>query len=111
MKGAAEGMRTVLAGVEFRDPVAPLLANADARPLTTAEECRAELVEHLTRGVDWVKAVEVMSARGVGRFVEVGPGKVLTGLIKRINSESEAVAVDEQSAPDRFAVPDFLTVS
>jgi [acyl-carrier-protein] S-malonyltransferase len=111
MSNAADAMREVLASVAFNDPSAPLLANADARPLLTAEDCRAELVEHLTRGVDWVKAVEVMSARGVGQFVEVGPGKVLTGLIKRINSESEAVAVDEQSAPDRFAVPDFLTVS
>ena len=111
MGNAADAMRSVLAEVQFNDPQAPLLANADARPLTTAEECRAELVEHLTRGVDWVKAVEVMSARGVGRFAEVGPGKVLTGLIKRINSESETVAVDEQSAPDRFAMPDFLSAS
>jgi [acyl-carrier-protein] S-malonyltransferase len=111
MGNAADAMRSVLADAQFNDPQAPLLANADARPLTTAEECRAELVEHLTRGVDWVKAVEVMSARGVGRFAEVGPGKVLTGLIKRINSESETVAVDEQSAPDRFAMPDFLSAS
>ncbi len=111
MATAAGNMREVLAGVQFNDPQAPLLANADARPLTTAEECRAELVEHLTRGVDWVKAVEIMSARGVGRFVEVGPGKVLTGLIKRINPESEAVAVDEQSATDRFAMPDLQPAS
>ena len=111
MATAADNMREVLASVQFNDPSAPLLANADARPLTSAEECRAELVEHLTRGVDWIKAVEVMSERGVGRFVEVGPGKVLTGLIKRINSESEAVAVDEQSATDRFAMPEFLTAA
>src|SRR4051812_6703688 len=81
---AAEGMKRVLANVEFSDPRAPLLANADARPLTTAEECRAELVEHLTRGVDWITAVESMNRRGVGLFVEIGPGKVLTGLIRRI---------------------------
>jgi [acyl-carrier-protein] S-malonyltransferase len=108
MARAADAMREVLANVQFNDPSAPLLANADARPLVTAEECRAELVEHLTRGVDWVKAVEVMSERGVGRFVEVGPGKVLTGLIKRINAEAEAVAVDDQSATDRFAMPEFV---
>src|SRR5689334_2683183 len=60
MAEAAEGMRAVLQAVTFHDPSTPLLANADARPLTTAEACRAELVEHLTQGVDWVRAVETM---------------------------------------------------
>ena len=64
MARAAEGMRRVLADVEFQNPRAPLLANASARPLTTAEECRAELVEHLTRGVDWIAAVEYMTTAG-----------------------------------------------
>lgn len=109
MSRAAEQMRDVLADVAFADPAAPLLANADARPLTTGDECRAELVEHLTRGVDWVAAVESMSRAGVSRFVEVGPGKVLTGLVKRIAPEAEANALDDQSAPGRLAVPDFLT--
>jgi malonyl CoA-acyl carrier protein transacylase len=49
-----------------------------------------------------------MSVAGVGSFVEVGPGKVLTGLIKRINAEAEAFALDDQSTPGRLAVPDVL---
>lgn len=109
MGRAAENMQRVLEGVEFHDPAAPLLANADAHPLTTGEGCRAELVEHLTRGVDWVAAVERMSAAGVSHFVEVGPGKVLTGLIKRIAPDAEAAALDEQSAPGRLAIPSFLS--
>jgi [acyl-carrier-protein] S-malonyltransferase len=108
MARAAEGMRSVLASVEFHDPRGPLLANFDARLLETAEACRAELVEHLTRGVDWIAAVQRMSAAGVTQFVEVGPGKVLTGLIKRIAPDATAVAVDDQSAPGRLAVPEFL---
>ncbi|MCY7417993.1 MAG: ACP S-malonyltransferase, partial [Chloroflexi bacterium] len=52
MAGAADAMRGELADIAFRDPIAPLLANADARPLTTGEACRQELIEHLTRGVD-----------------------------------------------------------
>ena len=107
MARAAEGMTHVLADVQFRDPRAPLLANADARPLTTGEQCRAELVEHLTRGVDWVKAVEHMTAQGVGSFVEVGPGKVLTGLIRRIAPDAQAFALDDQSAPGGLLVPPF----
>ena len=109
MAKAADGMRRVLADVEFNDPSAPLLANADARPLRTAQECRAELVEHLTKGVDWVAAVEYMAGQGVDSFVEVGPGKVLTGLIKRIASDANAFALDDQSAPEGIAVPDFYT--
>jgi [acyl-carrier-protein] S-malonyltransferase len=111
MTNAAEGMRHVLATIEFGDPRAPLLANADARPLTTGEQCRAELVEHLTRGVDWVAAVERMAGAGVNQFIEVGPGKVLTSLIKRIAPDAEAVALDEQSAEGRLAVPTFLSAS
>src|SRR3954469_20323397 len=87
MAEAAEGMRRVLDSVEFRDPAIPLLANADGRPITTADEARTELVEHLTAGVDWVRAVEQMIARGVDTFIEVGPGRVLTGLIKRISPD------------------------
>jgi [acyl-carrier-protein] S-malonyltransferase len=110
MAHAAERMREVLATVEFRDPRAPLLANADARLLTTGEECRAELVEHLTRGVDWIAAVETMRAAGVDTFVEPGPGKVLNGLIKRIAPDATVYALDDASAPARLAVPDFLAI-
>jgi [acyl-carrier-protein] S-malonyltransferase len=95
MAAAAEGMRKALARVPFADPAVPLLANADARPLATGEACRAELVEHLTRGVDWVAVVERMAADGVDAFVEVGPGKVLTGLIRRIAPDAAAIATDE----------------
>lgn len=108
MAFAAERMRVTLADVAFADPAAPLLANADARPLQTGEAARAELVEHLTRGVDWIAAVERMTASGVTKFVEIGPGKVLTGLIKRIAPDADGYALDDQSAPGRLSVPAFL---
>jgi len=65
MADAAATMRRVLAGITFRDPEPPLLANADAHVIDTADACRAELVEHLTTGVDWVGAVNAMTAAGV----------------------------------------------
>jgi [acyl-carrier-protein] S-malonyltransferase len=105
MADAAEGMREVLAGITFRDPHPPLLANADAHPITTAEGCRAELVDHLTTGVDWVGAIEAMRAAGVTTFIEVGPGQVLTGLVKRIAPDATALALDDKAAADRLAVP------
>jgi [acyl-carrier-protein] S-malonyltransferase len=105
MAEAAIGMASVLAPVSFADPETPLLANADARPLITAQDARSELIEHLTRGVDWVAAVQRMTADGVTTFVEVGPGTVLTGLIKRIAPEANVVALDEPTAPGGIAVP------
>jgi [acyl-carrier-protein] S-malonyltransferase len=95
MAEAAEGMRRALADVELRAPAHPLLANADGALLTTAETCRAELIEHLTRGVDWVVAVTRMRQAGVGTFLEVGPGRVLVGLVKRIAPDARAIAFDD----------------
>jgi [acyl-carrier-protein] S-malonyltransferase len=109
MADAADGMRRALAGVTFRDPVTPLLSNADAQPITTADEARTELIEHLTAGVDWIAAVDRMTAAGVTSFVEVGPGRVLTGLIKRIAPNAEAVALGDPQAADRLAIPQIAT--
>jgi [acyl-carrier-protein] S-malonyltransferase len=105
MAAAADGMRAALAGVAFHDPHPPLLANADARAITTGDGCRAELVEHLTTGVDWVAAVEAMRAAGVTTFIEIGPGRVLTGLIRRIAPDALALALDDAAAADRLAIP------
>jgi [acyl-carrier-protein] S-malonyltransferase len=105
MAGAAEAMARHLADVRIRDPRPCLLANANARALETADDCRAELVEHLTAGVDWVAVVERMTAAGVDTFIEVGPGRVLTGLVKRIAPAATVVPLDDPTAADRLAVP------
>jgi [acyl-carrier-protein] S-malonyltransferase len=110
MAGAAEGMRRVLADVEFREPTASLLANADARAILDGEAARGELIEHLTAGVDWVAAVERMTADGVDTFLEVGPGKVLTNLIKRIAPGATAIALDDILAGEGIDLP-FLVPS
>jgi [acyl-carrier-protein] S-malonyltransferase len=106
MTDAAAGMRSVLAKVAFRDPIVPLLANVDATPLTTAEACRAELVDHLTTGVDWIAAVGAMTAAGVTGFVEVGPGRVLSGLIRRIAPDAETLPLDDPNATGGLADPE-----
>ena len=102
MADAADGMHRALEGIEFRDPHPQLLANADARPVSTAEGCRIELVEHLTTGVDWIGIVEHMAANGVDTFVEIGPGRVLTGLIKRILPDADVIPADDPSSADRL---------
>lgn len=109
MARAAEGMKNVLSSVTFRDPSAPLLANADARPLTSGEECRAELIDHLTRGVDWVRIGRSLETAGVEVAVEIGPGRVLTGLMKRIVPSMRAISLDDPSGPTGMTVPSFDT--
>jgi len=97
MREAADGMREALAAATVRDPRVMMLANADASPITTATELRAELANHLTSGVDWIAAVTAMSAGGTTRFIEVGAGRVLSGLVKRIPAAStaEVLSIDE----------------
>jgi [acyl-carrier-protein] S-malonyltransferase len=102
MAEAAEAMRRTLASVTFHDPTTTLIANADGRDIVTADGARSELVEHLTAGVDWVGAVERMCAAGVTTFIEIGPGKVLTGLIKRIAPDVEVVPADDPASFDRL---------
>jgi [acyl-carrier-protein] S-malonyltransferase len=62
-------------------------------------------VDHLTAGVDWVAAVERMAAAGVSTFIEVGPGRILTGLVRRIAPDTQAIALDDPAAADRLFVP------
>jgi [acyl-carrier-protein] S-malonyltransferase len=102
MADAAAAMRRALADVDFHDPTPHLLANADGHALATAESCRAELVEHLTAGVDWISIVERMAAAGVTTFVEVGPGRVLTGLIKRIAPTADVIPADDPASVGRL---------
>jgi [acyl-carrier-protein] S-malonyltransferase len=105
MAEAAAAMQRILADVPFANPSARLLANADARVIDTADAARAELVEHLTAGVDWVRAVETMAAAGVDTFLEVGPGKVLTNLIKRIAPDTAALALEDVLAGEVLDLP------
>jgi [acyl-carrier-protein] S-malonyltransferase len=107
---AVDGLREAVEGVTFADPSAPLLTNLDASLITTGAQARHELLMHLITGVDWVLAVQTMAAAGVERFIEIGPGRVLTGLIKRIVPDLEALATDAPNATDGLAVPDLETL-
>ncbi len=85
MQPAKEGLFQIIAKLPFRDPVVPIIANVTAKPMTTAEEIKTELIEQLCNCVQWHRSVEYMVKNGVSTIYEIGPGKVLNGLIKRIN--------------------------
>ena len=85
MAPAAEGMARALAATPLRDPRVPVIANTTAEPLTTAETLREELIQQLTRPVQWQRSVEVLRAQDVAGVIEFGPGRVLTGLVRRID--------------------------
>jgi len=107
MADAAQAIARIVDGIHFADPRVPLLANASAALITTGSAARHELVEHLTNGVAWTRTVEAMAAAGVTHFLEVGPGRVLSGLVRRIVPDAEVHALDDPAAPGRLSVPDW----
>jgi len=94
MRRAKDEFSKILARVPFRDPRVPMLGNVHATMIQTADGLRRELAEHLVHGVQWTDTIRRMAANGVTDFVEIGPGRVLTGLIKRIVPDAHAVALD-----------------
>ena len=94
MGPAADAMREALAKVEKKDPVVPLIANVRAAPVTSAAEIADLLVEQVTGQVRWRETVEWFGANGVTTLYEIGAGKVLTGLARRIDKNINGVAVN-----------------
>jgi [acyl-carrier-protein] S-malonyltransferase len=83
MEEPARAFAGVLAGTELRDPRVPVIGNVSARPLETAAELRAELVEQIASPVRWREGLDWLAAAGAERLIECGPGQVLTGMARR----------------------------
>lgn len=94
MAPAADAMSVALANAEVNSPAVPLIANVLAEPITDPADIRARLVEQVTGTVRWRESVLWLAGQGVETFVEVGTGKVLTGMVRRINKESTGIAVN-----------------
>ncbi|GJD91812.1 Malonyl CoA-acyl carrier protein transacylase [Methylobacterium hispanicum] len=100
MAPAAEAMRAALAEVALRAPSVPLYANVTAAPESDPDAIRRNLVAQVTGTVRWRESVAAMAEAGVDRFYEVGSGKVLSGLVKRIAAGATATAI---GTPDDVA--------
>lgn len=93
MQPAADAMAAALAEVKIAKPAVPVVANVLARPTDEPDEIRKRLVEQVTGTVRWRECVEAMGAAGVTSFYEIGSGKVLSGLVKRILKDAAAQPV------------------
>ena len=85
MQSAREGLAEIVEKLDFNDPEAPIIANVTAQPLTKGEEVKTELIDQVCSGVQWQRSIEYMRANGIYACIEIGQGKVLSGLIKRID--------------------------
>ena len=100
MKPAADKLAEALKAIEFNEPKLPVINNVDVAAETAPDKIKDALVRQLYSPVRWTEGVEKMHAQGIAKLIEVGPGKVLTGLTKRIVKELEAAAVNDVASLD-----------
>jgi [acyl-carrier-protein] S-malonyltransferase len=93
MRVAEEGLREQLEATEFREPAFPVVSNVTGHPVHDGATARQLLVEQLTSPVHWVASVQTMLAAGITDFLEIGPGNVLTGLLRRIERSATGRAL------------------
>ena len=98
MKPAAEKLRALLEAIEIRKPAVPVVQNRTAGAEDDPSRIKLSLIEQLDHPVRWIETVEFFARHGVQRIVECAPGKVLTGLAKRIASGVEGVAIQDSAA-------------
>ena len=101
MKPAAERLKEVLDKIEFRDAKFPVFANVTAEPVVKAEEIRALLVKQAASPVKWEMSMHRMIKDGFDTFVEVGPGKVLTGFTRKIDRTMNALNVEDMASLEK----------
>lgn len=92
MEPAKVELQEAIEAAPFKAPICPVYQNVDAKPYTDPEQIKANLIAQLTAPVRWTYIVQNMLADGVDSFVELGPGAVLQGLIKKVNREADAVS-------------------
>ncbi len=103
MAPAQNGLNKALDGNSFNSPRAPIVANLSGEQITTGEEIKQELEEQICNCVQWKQSVEYMIGMGVTTFVEFGPGRVLSGLVKRIDRKAKTANVGDSSSAQSVA--------
>lgn len=95
MQPTVEGMAQAISQIKFNTPEVPIVVNSTAQPVTTTDEVKEELLRQLCNCVQWQPSVEYMVREGVSTFIEIGPGQVLSGLIKRICDKVQVLTMSD----------------
>ncbi len=95
MEPARAGLIDAINSVNFRDPQIPIVANCTGEPLMSAEDVRRELMAQVCGCVQWKRCVDYMVGSGVNDFIEIGPGRALSGMVKRISRRSQIANVGD----------------
>jgi len=109
MAPAAEKFADALAEVDFKPPKVAVISNVDAQASRTPQDIRDKLLSQLTSPVRWQQSVEAMLAEGAGRFFEIGPGKVLRGLLRRIDRKAEVTCLNSLAALEKLGNSESAT--
>ena len=102
MRPAQERLQRDLSGVTFSDPRVPLISNVDAKPVRTGAEVVDALIRQVSSPVRWEESVRYLVGQGVDQFVEVGPGKVLSGLVRKVAEHARVVSVEDPSGVEKL---------
>mgnify|MGYP001243999293 CR=1 FL=1 len=89
MEPAIKGLIDTIEGITFHEPVVPIIANCTADSLVDSNEIKSELINQITGCVNWKKSVDFMIKSGINNFLEIGPGRALSGMVKRIDRSAE----------------------
>ena len=97
MKPAADELAIALESITFNTPILPVINNADVETEVDPEAIKFALVKQLYNPVRWTETVERMAEEGISLLIEMGPGKVLTGLTKRIDKSLDSIVVNDSA--------------
>jgi len=101
MQPAQDRLAADLRSLRFSAPRVPVVTNVDAKPIQDAEQARDALIRQVTGAVQWVRSIQVLIGVGVQTFIEVGPGKVLTGLSRQIDRSKTGLNVENEASLEK----------
>ena len=98
MQPAQDRLAVDLAALVFHEPAVPVICNVDAAAVTSGEAARGALIRQVTGAVSWEQSIRLLIDKGVGLFIEVGPGKVLWGLMRQIDRSRTCLNVNDEAS-------------